>query len=349
MMIMKAIVAAARREQTDHTPVWFMRQAGRILPEYRKIKERFSLLEISAQPELCAEVTLQPLRRMPLDAAIVYADIMTPLVGIGVDLDIRQEIGPVIAKPIRTMDDVRQLRDIHPSEDVPYLLETLRLVKAELAPEQALIGFAGAPFTLASYLIEGRGTRNFLLTKQLMYSAPDVWDGLMSRLAAVVTEYMRAQVGAGADVLQLFDSWVGTLSPDDYATYCAPYTRRIFSGLSSAGVPLIHFAMGGSTFLDHVRDDGADVIGLDWRIGLDDGWRIVGQDKAVQGNLDPAALMAPWEVVQAKAADVLQRAQGRPGHIFNLGHGLHPVTPLDNVMRLANYVREASARQQAGA
>jgi uroporphyrinogen decarboxylase len=346
-MTSKVLIAAARREQADHTPVWFMRQAGRILPEYRRIKERFSLLEISAQPDLCAEVTLQPLKRMPLDAAIVYADIMTPLVGIGIDLDIRQEIGPVIAQPIRKLSDVSRLRAIDPAADVPYLLETLRLVKAELAPEQALIGFAGAPFTLASYLVEGRGTRTFLLTKQMMYSAPDVWHAMMTRLADVVAAYLRAQVRAGADILQLFDSWVGALGPDDYARYCAPYTRRIFAALADCGVPLIHFAMGGSTFLDQIREDGADVIGLDWRIHLDDGWRIAGADRAVQGNLDPAALLGPWEVVEEKADDVLRRAGGRAGHIFNLGHGLHPVTPLDNVIRLANHVREASTRQGA--
>lgn len=340
----KPLLRAARRLPVDYTPVWFMRQAGRVLPEYRKIKEKYSLLQISERPELCAEVTLQPVRRMPLDAAIVYADIMTPLVGVGIKLDIKESVGPVIESPIRTMKDVERLRPIVPEEDVAYLLKTLALVRAELAPHQALIGFAGAPFTLASYLIEGKGTRTFLLTKQLMYSAPDVWDALMTRLADICATYMKAQVAAGAEILQLFDSWVGTLGPDDYARYCAPYTRRIFDALQGCGVPLIHFAMGGSTFLDQLKDEGADVIGLDWRLPLDKGWETVGHDKAVQGNMDPAILLGPWELVAERAKDVLRRAGNRNGHIFNLGHGLNPPTPLENVMRLVDFVHEESAR-----
>jgi len=340
----KPLIRAARRLQVDRTPVWFMRQAGRVLPEYRKIKERFSLLEISAQPELCAQVTLQPLARMPLDAAIVYADIMTPLAGVGVELDILPEVGPVIAHPIRTMADVRRLRPIEPDADVPHLLETLRLVSRELKPHQTLIGFAGAPFTLASYLIEGRGTRTFLETKRLMYTAPDVWHELMSRLAEITITYLRAQVHAGAEVVQLFDSWAGALAPNDYREYAAPYSERIIAGVKRAGIPVIHFAMGASTYLDQVRDAGADVIGLDWHIPLDAGWDAVGHDRAVQGNLDPAVLLGPWERVADRAADVLRRAAGRPGHIFNLGHGLHPTIPVENVERLVDFVHEQSAR-----
>ena len=340
----KPLLRAARRLPVDRTPVWFMRQAGRVLPEYRKIKERHSLLEISAQPELCAQVTLQPLARMPLDAAIVYADIMTPLAGIGVDLDIKPEVGPVIAHPIRTQADVERLRPIEPEQDVPYLLETLRIVRRELAPHQALIGFAGAPFTLASYLIEGRGSRTFLETKRLMYAAPAVWHELMARLAGITIDYLRAQAAAGAEIVQLFDSWAGALAPNDYREYVAPYSAQIIAGVKAAGVPVIHFAMGASTYLDQVRDAGADVIGLDWHIALDAGWATVGHDRAVQGNLDPAVLLAPWERIADRAGDVLQRAANRPGHIFNLGHGLHPSIPVASVERLVDFVHEQSAR-----
>ena len=340
----KPILRAARRLPVDRTPVWFMRQAGRVLPEYRRIKERYSLLEISAQPELCAQVTLQPLVRMPLDAAIVYADIMTPLVGIGVDLDIRPEVGPVIASPVRTLTDVQRLRALEPEADVPHLLETLRLVRAELAPHQALIGFAGAPFTLASYLIEGRGSRTFTNTKALMYGAPEVWHELMARLAANTVAYLRAQAAAGAEIVQLFDSWAGALAPNDYAEFVAPYSRQIVDGVRGAGVPIIHFAMGASTYLPQVRDAGADVIGIDWHIPLDTAWDIVGHDRAVQGNLDPAVLLGPWERVADRAGDVLRRAAGRAGHIFNLGHGLHPTIPVANVERLVDFVHEQSAR-----
>ena len=332
-----------RREPTERTPVWFMRQAGRILPEYREVKARWSLLEISAQPELCADVTLQPVRRMPVDAAIVYADIMTPLVGVGIELDIVEAVGPVIAHPIRTERDLQRLRPIEPETDVPYLLETVRLVRRELDASRAVIGFAGAPFTLASYLIEGRGSRNFLLAKSLMYEHPALWHDLMQRLSDIVVTYMRAQAAAGADVLQLFDSWVGCLSPSDFREYVAPHSARIFAGLRDLDVPLVHFGTNTSTFLDQMKDHGADVIGVDWRIGLDDAWRIVGHDRAVQGNLDPAVLLGPWSTVESHARDVLTRAAGRPGHVFNLGHGLHPTTPLANVERLVEFVQRETS------
>jgi uroporphyrinogen decarboxylase len=338
----KPLLRAAHRLPVDRTPVWFMRQAGRVLPEYRRIKERHSLLEISAQPELCAEVTLQPLKRMPLDAAIVYADIMTPLAGIGVELDIKPEVGPVIAHPVRARADVERLRPIEPEQDVPYLLETLRLVRRELGARQALIGFAGAPFTLASYLIEGRGTRTFLETKRLMYAAPEVWHELIARLADNTVRYLVAQAAAGAEIVQLFDSWAGALAPNDYREYVAPYSARIIAAVKAAGVPIIHFAMGASTYLGQVRDAGADVIGLDWHVPLDEGWAAVGHDRAVQGNLDPAVLLGPWDRIADRAGDVLRRAGGRPGHIFNLGHGLHPTIPVENVERLVDFVHERS-------
>jgi uroporphyrinogen decarboxylase len=321
-----------------------MRQAGRILPEYRAIRERLTLIEISQRPDVAVEVTLQPLRRMPLDAAILFADIMTPLLGVGVALDIVEGIGPVIETPVRDESAVRAIRALEPEHDVPYVLETLRTARRELDPAQALIGFAGAPFTLAAYLVEGRPSRDFVRTKSLMYAAPATWHLLMDRLAELTVTYLRAQIAAGVDVVQLFDSWVGALSPDDYVQYVQPYMRRIFTSLGSAGVPMIHFGVATSTLLGAMRTDGASVIGLDWRVPLDEGWARVGHHLAVQGNLDPVALFAPRDVLEAKAADVLQRAAGRPGHIFNLGHGFLPGTPLDNAIRLAEFVRDESAR-----
>jgi uroporphyrinogen decarboxylase len=321
-----------------------MRQAGRILPEYRAIRERLTLIEISQRPDVAVEVTLQPLRRMPLDAAILFADIMTPLLGVGVALDIVEGIGPVIETPVRDESAVRAIRALEPEHDVPYVLETLRTARRELDPAQALIGFAGAPFTLAAYLVEGRPSRDFVRTKSLMYGAPATWHLLMDRLAELTVTYLRAQIAAGVDVVQLFDSWVGALSPDDYVQYIQPYMRRIFTSLGSAGVPMIHFGVSTSTLLGAMRTDGASVIGLDWRVPLDEGWARVGHHLAVQGNLDPVALFAPRDVLEAKAADVLQRAAGRPGHIFNLGHGFLPGTPLDNAIRLAEFVRDESAR-----
>jgi len=342
------LVRAARREPVERTPVWFMRQAGRALPEYRALRERYSLIEISRHPELAIEVTLQPLRRMPLDAAILFADIMTPLLGAGVALDIVEGVGPVIDSPVRDAAAVRALRPLEPEADVPYVLEALRVLRRELDPSRALIGFAGAPFTLAAYLIEGRPSRDFVRTKSLMYGEPATWHLLMDRLTALTIDYLRAQVTAGADVVQLFDSWVGTLSPDDYAAAVQPYTRRVFAALGETGVPMIHFGVTTATLLAAMRGDGATVIGLDWRTPLDEGWSHVGYDLAVQGNLDPAALFAPPEVLEAKARDVLVRAGTRAGHIFNLGHGILPGTPLDNAIRLAEFVREESARIRLG-
>jgi uroporphyrinogen decarboxylase len=336
-------VRAARRQPTERTPVWFMRQAGRVLPEYRAMRERWTLIEICRQPELCAEVTLQPMRRMPLDAAVMFADIMLPLVAIGVDLELIDNVGPVIRRPIRDAAGVGSLRTIEPEADVPFVLESVRLVKRELRPQRAVIGFAGGPFTLASYLIEGRPSREFGLTKALMYGEPELWHELMERLTSIMTSYLQAQVDAGIDALQLFDSWVGALSPQDYAAYVEPYTQRIFAALAPADVPMIHFGTNTAGLLDLMKDDGATIIGVDWRMPLDEAWDRVGHGLGIQGNLDPAALLAPREVMEAKALDVLRRAAGRPGHIFNLGHGLLPSTPLDNVLRLVDFVQEESA------
>lgn len=333
---MNRILTACALQPVDRTPVWFMRQAGRVLPEYRAVRQKHDLLAITHQPELCAEVTLQPVRRLGVDAAILFADIMTPLIATGVDLRIVENAGPVMASPIRTADDVCRLRRIVPEQDVPFVLESIRLVRQELPPDVALIGFAGGPFTLASYLVEGKSSRTFEHTKRLMYRQPHAWQALMSCLADVTAEYLRAQIAAGAQVVQLFDSWVGCLSPDDYRAFVQPYSRTIFDAIG--GTPSIHFGTDTGWLLTDMAAAGGTVIGLDWRVPLDEGWARVGAGRGVQGNLDPVVLLGPWPTVETAAKRVLERAAGRPGHIFNLGHGLHPETPLDNILRLVDLV-----------
>jgi uroporphyrinogen decarboxylase len=337
------VLRAFRREAVDQTPVWFMRQAGRSLPEYRAIKERYSLLEICRQPELCAEVTVQPVRRLGVDAAILYADIMHPLVGVGIDLEIVDRVGPVIAHPIREAADSRALRPLDPEADLGFVLDGIAAVLAELGGAVPLIGFAGAPFTLASYLVEGRPTRDFLHTKQLMYGAPEVWDDLMCRLSDIVATYMLMQVEAGVHALQLFDSWAGALSVDDYRRFVQPYTRTVFERMSACDLPLIHFGTSTGALLESMREAGGSVIGIDWRIPIDVAWERIGFDRAVQGNLDPMVLLAPWNVVQRETDAILRRAGGRPGHIFNVGHGLHPQTPPDTLERLVAFIHETPA------
>lgn len=337
-----ALVQAARMKQTERTPVWFMRQAGRVLPEYRKVRSSYGLLEICRQPELAATVTLQPVERFDVDAAVIFADIVTPLVGVGVDLKIVEQVGPVIASPVRSRSDLERFRQLEPDQDLPYLLEALRLVRAELPQEKALIGFSGAPFTLATYLIEGGPSRNYSTTKSLMYRQPDLWHELMNRLSDMIIGYLLAQARAGAQVLQLFDSWVGWLSRRDYLEYVFPYTGNIIRSVKGGGTPVVHFATGAGGLNKIIKDGGADVVGLDWRIPLDEAWESLG-DVAVQGNLDPAVLLAPPAVVQDQTRDVLERAGGRPGHIFNLGHGFLPQTPLDNVFHMIDCVREWNA------
>ncbi len=336
---------AARREQTERTPIWFMRQAGRILPEYRQLRERWTLIEICRQPELCAEVTLQPVRRMPVDAAVMFADIMLPLIGIGVDLELVDNVGPVVRHPIRDRAGIEALRPIEPEQDVPFVMETVRILKRELAGKTAVLGFSGAPFTLASYLIEGRPTREFALTKAMMYGEPELWHALMERLTGIMITYLQAKAAAGVDALQLFDSWIGALGPQDYETYVRPYTQRIFAALAPTGLPFIHFGTNTATLLDQMKDDGGSVLGVDWRVPLDVAWDRIGHDKGIQGNLDPAMLLAPRATLEAGAEDVLRRAAGRPGHIFNLGHGLLPQSPLDNVLRLVDFVHERSSER----
>ncbi|MGI8509101.1 MAG: uroporphyrinogen decarboxylase [Gemmatimonadaceae bacterium] len=339
---------AARQEPTERTPVWFMRQAGRILPEYRAIRQSWTLVEICRQPELCAEVTLQPVSRLGVDAAILFSDIMLPLIGVGIDLQIVDEVGPVIREPIRTGADLGRLRPLEPESDLPYVLESIRLIKRQLGDTLPLIGFSGAPFTLAAYLVEGRPTRDFVQVKSMMFGAPGLWHELMRRLTEIVIEYLRGQVAAGVDALQLFDSWVGCLGPQDYAAFVQPYTRLIFEALKPAGIPFIHFGTNTATLLPLMKDDGGSIIGIDWHMPLDEAWDIVGHDRGVQGNLDPAVLFAPPAYIRTRIADVLERAADRPGHIFNLGHGLHPKTPLENVQRAVEFVRELSTERSAG-
>lgn len=329
---------ACRRQPVDATPVWFMRQAGRALPEYRAIRERASLVEITRDPSLCAEVTLQPVRRLGVDAAILFADITTPFAGLGVDFDIMEGRGPVIANPIRRAADVASLREFEPEEAVGPLLEAIRLVRAE-APVP-LIGFAGAPFTLACYLVEGGPSRDFARTKLLMHGEPRIWAALMDRLTATTVDYLAAQVAAGAQAVQVFDSWVGALSPADYARSVAPWMTRLFESLRPLAVPTIHFGLVSAGLLRQQAAAGGDVIGLDWRIDLAEGWDVVGPDRGVQGNLDPVLLLGPWEAIARDAGAILESAAGRPGHIFNLGHGVLPGTNPDALARLVDLVHD---------
>jgi uroporphyrinogen decarboxylase len=331
------LVRALRREPTERTPVWFMRQAGRSLPEYRALRERHGFFELAGTPELCAEVTLQPVRRHGVDAAVMFADIMSPVLGMGVDVELVEGVGPVVDRPVESAADVERLQVVEPEEWAAPILEAVRIVRAELEPERAVIGFCGGPFTVAGYLVEGRPSRDFVRTKALMYREPAVWHALMERLSEQFARYVAAKARAGADAIQLFDSWVGVLSVPDYEEFVAPYSRRV---LEAARVPTIHFGTGVSTpLLRALAETGGDAVGLDWRTPLDAGWEVVGEGRAVQGNLEPAVLLAPWERAEAAALDVLRRAGGRPGHVFNLGHGVLPRTDPDALTRLAEVVR----------
>jgi uroporphyrinogen decarboxylase len=335
---------ACRRQAVDRTPVWFMRQAGRYMPEYRAIREKHSLLEICRTPEMAAAVTLQPMKRFELDAAIIFADLLLPFEPMGVDFEFGKGEGPVIHTPIRTAQDVGALRHVEPRESLGYVLEAIRMVRRELTDRAALIGFAGAPFTLASYLIEGGASRTYLTTKRLMYGDPPTWHRLMEKLSRVSADFLRAQINAGAEAVQLFDSWAGALSPADYREYVLPHSRFIFESLADVTAPKIHFGTGTATLLELMREAGGDVIGIDWRIDLDAAWKRIGSGVAIQGNLDPTVLFAPREIIEKRVADVLARAAGRPGHIFNLGHGILPETPLENVDAVIDFVRTWSER-----
>jgi uroporphyrinogen decarboxylase len=330
------LVRAVRREPVERTPIWFMRQAGRSLPEYRALRTRHSFFELAGAPELCAEVTLQPVRRHDVDAAVLFADIMTPVLGMGIGVELVEGVGPVVERPIRTLADVERLRVPDPEEAFAPVLEAVRIVRDELPPEKAVIGFCGGPFTVAGYLVEGRPSRELPQTKRLLLSEPDVWDALMAKLAATFAGYVEAKARAGADAIQLFDSWVGVLSAAQYRERVAPWSAQV---LAASGLPTIHFGTGASHLLGELAVAGGDAIGLDWRLPLDEGWALV-PGRAVQGNLDPAALLAPWDVVEREARDVLERAGGRPGHVFNLGHGVLPETDPDVLTRLVALVRE---------
>jgi uroporphyrinogen decarboxylase len=331
-----SFLEAAAGRATERTPVWFMRQAGRSLPEYRAVREKHSMLEMCRTPDIATEVTLQPVRRLGVDAAILFSDIVVPLQGMGVELEIKPGVGPVIEHPIEAIEDVERLRPLDPHEDVPFVLETIRNLSREL--DVPLIGFGGAPFTLASYLVEGGPSKDHAKTKSLMYSAPEVWTALMDRLADAVLLYLRAQVEAGATAIQLFDSWAGALSPDDYRDHVLPASQRILSGLEDLSVPRIHFGVVTGELLELMRSAGADVMGIDWRVSLDEARKRL-PGTPVQGNLDPAALLGPWDETRRQAERVLQRGGGR-GHIFNLGHGVMPQTDPDRLKRLVDLVHE---------
>jgi uroporphyrinogen decarboxylase len=327
---------ACRREPVDATPVWFMRQAGRYMAEYRELRTRYTLLQLCRTPELAAEVTLQPVRRIPLDAAIIFSDLLLPLEPMGLPFDFVKGDGPVVAAPLRSEADIERLRPVEPREAFRPVLDAIRLVRPQL--EIPLIGFAGAPFTLASYAIEGGHSTAYAHAKALMYQCPKAWHSLCGKLSQVAADYLRAQVEAGVDAIQVFDSWVGALSPADYREFVLPHVRNLFDALADVPVPKIHFGTGTATLLELLREAGGDVIGVDWRIGLDEAWARIGDDRAVQGNLDPTLLLAPLDRLLAGAEDVLKRAGGRPGHVFNLGHGILPSTPLEHVQAVTEFV-----------
>jgi uroporphyrinogen decarboxylase len=334
---------ACRREPVDATPVWFMRQAGRYMQEYRTLRSQYSLLEICRTPDLATEVTLQPIRRLEVDAAILFSDLLLPLAPMGLPFDFIKGEGPQIERPIDGPADIERLKVFEPREALGYVLDAIRQIQRELHERVPLIGFAGAPFTLASYAIEGGHSNNFAKTKSLMYGHPDDWHRLCEKLSRVVSDYLVAQIEAGVDAIQVFDSWVGALDAGDYREFALPHTRAIFEAVGKR-VPTIHFGTGTATILEELRDAGGDVIGVDWRIPIDEAWDRIGNDHAVQGNLDPTLLLGPPARMMQQADAVLRRVAARPGHIFNLGHGILPSTPVEHVQMLAHYVHTASRR-----
>ncbi len=336
---------ACRREPVDHTPIWLMRQAGRYMPEYRALRERYDMLTMCRTPELVVQVTLQPLQRFDLDAAILFSDIMIPLRGMGIEFEIVEAVGPVVANPVRDQRGAGALRVIDPDTDVPFVLEAIRTLRRELNTRVPLIGFAGAPFTLASYMIEGKPSRDLVLTKQLMHGNPQVWHTLMGKLADTISAYLLAQIRAGAQAVQLFDSWVGALAPRDYREFVLPHSKKIFDALAPTHVPRIHFGTGTATLLELMQTASGNsaassdqvVLGIDWRVPLDQAWNRLGE-VALQGNLDPAILLTTPAVIEKHAREILAQTNGKRGHIFNLGHGILPNTPLENVDRLIEVV-----------
>ena len=339
-------IRACKSQPVEHTPVWFMRQAGRYMAEYRAVRKQHSLLEICKKPAIAAEVTITAAEFLGVDAAIIFADLLLPLEVMGLPFHFSAGEGPVIEKPVRSREDIANLRTDRASE-LGYVSEAVALVAKHFADRLPVIGFCGAPFTLASYMIEGGGSRNYIHAKKMMYNHPADWDALMSKLVAVTSEYSAEQVRAGADAIQIFDSWVGCLSVEDYRRYVLPHVTGMVKGLQKTGVPIIYFGTDSATLLPAMNETGADVIGLDWRIPLDEGWQRLNHRPAVQGNLDPVLLFADWKELKSRAEDILRRAAGRPGHIFNLGHGILPETPVDNVKNLARLVQEYSAGASA--
>jgi len=335
-------VRACKCLPVDRTPIWLMRQAGRYMAEYRAVRKQYSLIEICKKPEIAAEVTITAAEILGVDAAIIFADLLLPLEVMGLPFHFSPGEGPVVESPIRDAAAVSALR-VDRAADLGYVSEAVRLVCKHFGSKLPVIGFCGAPFTLASYMIEGGGSRNYIHTKKLMYSSP-AWDELLGKLVAVTSAYAVKQVRAGADVIQIFDSWVGCLSADDYRAYVLPRTTELVRAVQKAGVPVIYFGTDTASLLPSMKETGSEVIGIDWRTPLDDGWRALGMKGAVQGNLDPVLLFADWEKVKAGAVNVLSRAGGRPGHIFNLGHGVLPETPVENVKELVKFVQEFSER-----
>lgn len=335
-------IRTAKALPADRTPVWFMRQAGRYMAEYRAIRKQYSLIEICKKPEIAAQVTIEAAEILKVDAAIIFADLLLPLEVMGLPFHFSAGEGPKIEKPIRTPGDIAQLRTDR-AADLGYVSEAVKLVCKHFGDTLPVIGFCGAPFTLASYMIEGGGSRNYIFTKKMMYSEPAAWNQLMTKLVTVTTEYSAEQVRAGADTIQIFDSWVGCLSVEDYRRFVLPHVTEMVKRLKKSGVPIIYFGTDSSTLLPSMHETGAEVIGLDWRIPVDTGWKSLGYKGAVQGNLDPVLLFADWKELKSRAEDVLRQAAARPGHIFNLGHGILPETPVDNVKALCDFVREHSA------
>lgn len=335
---------ACRREPVDRTPVWLMRQAGRYMKEYRDIRAKYDFLTMCKKPEVAAEVTLQPVDKIGVDAAILFADILLPLEGMGINLEFAKGEGPVIHNPVRSRADVDKIRVVEAEEATSYVAEAIKILRRELENKVPLIGFSGAPFTLASYIIEGSGSRDYRYAKAMMYENPQAWHTLMEKLAEIVTRYLRMQIKAGAQAVQMFDSWVGALGPVDYELFIMPYSKKVMDNLASEGVPRIHFANNASTLLELVSAAGGDVIGVDWRINLDVAWEKIGNDKAIQGNLDPIILFGPVEYIEGRVKDILDRAAGRPGHIFNLGHGIHKDTPVEHAQALVDAVHRLSQK-----
>ena len=338
------MLAACRLQPVDATPIWFMRQAGRCFQEYRKLRKKYEILTTAKTPELCVQVTLLPVKRLHVDAAVMFADIMLPLEGMGVPFRIEPETGPIISDPIRTQADVERVRVIEAEEATPYVFEAIKLMRQELGDTAALVGFSGSPFTMACYMIEGHPSRDYARAKSLMLGQPELWHRFMDKVTEVVVRYLRAQAAAGIQVAQLFDSWVGILSPQQYERFVLPYSRRIFSEMRDIGIPTIHFGTGTAALLDLMVDAGSDLIGVDWRVPLDRAWAQIGYDHGIQGNLDPTMLLAPFQVSQEGARDILHRANGRPGHVFNLGHGVLPDTDPDDLARLVEFVHQESSR-----